>query len=210
MVRDSQIPAAKYVPDLGVLVEDDLSVSRQCAAASAKGRRMVGFLGRQLPKLDNDEFLRVYKAFIRPLIEFSAAAWNPWLVRDIAELESVQRLATRRLTLLTGSYEERLRALKLTTLQERRERGDLIECFKILNGFYDIDPKEFFKPSSIDFTRGNAHRLFKQHTRLDVTKFFFSHRVVNAWNRLPDYVCEADSVNSFKNRLDKFQLSTRS
>ena len=32
---------------------------------------------------------------------------------------------------------------------------------------------------------------------------FFCHRVVNISNSLPDYVAEADSINSFKSRLDK-------
>ena len=33
---------------------------------------------------------------------------------------------------------------------------------------------------------------------------FFSNRVVDAWNELPQYVADAETVNSFKARLDKF------
>jgi len=36
-----------------------------------------------------------------------------------------------------------------------------------------------------------------------VTKYSFCYRVVNVWNSLPDYVVEADSVNSFKSRLSR-------
>ena len=32
-------------------------------------------------------------------------------------------------------YHQRLQRLRLTTLLERRMRGDLIETFKIINGF---------------------------------------------------------------------------
>ena len=39
---------------------------------------------------------------------------------------------------------------------------------------------------------------------LDIRKYFFSQRVVNAWNSLPQKIVDADSVNSFKNRLDEF------
>ena len=42
-------------------------------------------------------------------------------------------------------------------------------------------------------------------TSLDVRKFFFSQRVVNEWNLLPQEVVDATSVNQFKNRLDKFR-----
>ena len=40
--------------------------------------------------------------------------------------------------------------------------------------------------------------------RYDIRKYSFCYRVVNVWNSLPYYVVEADSVDSFKNRLDKY------
>jgi len=47
-------------------------------------------------------------------------------------------------------------------------------------------------------------KLLKQRASLDVRKFFFSQRVVNEWNLLPQDVVDATSVNQFKNRPDKF------
>ena len=38
--------------------------------------------------------------------------------------------------------------------------------------------------------------------KTDDRKFFFSQRVVDKWNHLPDSVKQADTVNTFKNRLD--------
>jgi len=40
--------------------------------------------------------------------------------------------------------------------------------------------------------------------KYDLRKYFFTNRVVNIWNSLPNYVITAESVNSFKSRLDKF------
>jgi len=37
---------------------------------------------------------------------------------------------------------------------------------------------------------------------------FFPNRVVNPWNSLPDEIVEAKSVNSFKNKLDKFMATS--
>jgi len=38
----------------------------------------------------------------------------------------------------------------------------------------------------------------------DIRKYSFCYRVVIVWNSLPDYVIEADSVHTFKSRLDKY------
>ena len=35
-------------------------------------------------------------------------------------------------------------------------------------------------------------------------KFFFSARIVNIWNSLPNYVVDVQSIDIFKVRLDKF------
>jgi len=94
---------------------------------------------------------------------------------------------------------------ELNALKGRRTRGDLIETFKILSGKENVDSETFFQlvdPSR--HTRGHSLKLYKRHCRLDARKFFFSQRVVNSWNSLPQRVIEAPSVNSFKKRLDDY------
>jgi len=53
-------------------------------------------------------------------------------------------------------------------------------------------------------TRENDFELNKIRAKYDLRKYFFTNRVVNIWNSLPNYVITAESVNSFKSRLDKF------
>jgi len=63
-------------------------------------------------------------------------------------------------------------------------------------------PKLNFNP--VGSTRGSKFKLRKEMCRYDIRKYSFCYRVVNVWNSLPDYVVEADSVDSFKSRLDKY------
>jgi len=128
------------------------------------------------------------------------------LKKDIQLLERVQRKSTK---LVQGfkklSYKQRLEKLGLTTLEKRRERGDLIETYKLLTGKEKIDNNQFFQRTSQERElRGHSMKLFQQRSRLDVRKYFFSQRVVGPWNKLPQRVIDAPTVNSFKNRYDSF------
>ena len=84
-------------------------------------------------------------------------------------------------------------------------RGDLIEVFKLLKGFDKVDYNKFFKINPRNITRGHSLKLNKSRSRRDIRKNFFSQRVINSWNKLPQNVIDADSVNTFKNRLDDFE-----
>ena len=126
------------------------------------------------------------------------------MVKDVAVLERVQKAATNLVPYLRKySYEERLRRLGIPSLQRRRERGDMIETYKILSGKENISSEQFFVMSeSIYSLRGHSMKIQKQCVRLDIRKFFFSQRVVNQWNKLSQKVVDATSVNCFKNALD--------
>jgi hypothetical protein len=96
-----------------------------------------------------------------------------------------------------------LNRLGLTTLEARRQRGDLIEVYKILTGKENIEYGSFFQLASSEREmRGHELKLYHRRSRLDIRKFSFSQRVVKVWNKLPQHVIEAPTVNSFKNRLD--------
>ena len=77
----------------------------------------------------------------------------------------------------------------------------MIETYKILSGKYDMVAVPNLITSTILTTRGNDLRLQKNRTRYDLRKFFFTNRVVNFWNSLPNGVMHAESTNMFKTCL---------
>ena len=165
---------------------------------------VLRMVNRAFNRLDKEEFLVIYKSFIRTHLEYCVQSWNPHFVRDEEVLEKVQRRATKCVKgMKNKEYTERLRELGLTTLKRRRIRGDLIETYKILSGKENVNRDTFFHlMDSERQLRGHGLKLYKRHCRLDTRKFFFSQRVVNSWNSLPEYVVEAPSLNSFKKLLD--------
>ena len=108
-------------------------------------------------------------------------------------------------------YEQRLARLGLTTLQVRRERGDMIEVYKIMTGKVDVQPSIWFTalPSreGAAGTRTNtgylnlSRKKAKTETRLNQ----FSVRVVSRWNSLPNTVKSQPTLNLFKNAYDNLQ-----
>ena len=101
------------------------------------------------------------------------------------------------------SYQQRLDSLGLTTLAERRCRGDLLETFKILKGKENIDCRKFFKMDpNVHGVRGNSLRIFTPSVRTTLRKSFFSQRVLRSWNGLTQQAVDSDTLNAFKSQLD--------
>jgi len=107
-------------------------------------------------------------------------------------------------TLRKKPYEERLRVLKLITLEKRRLRGDLIETYKIITKKENINPTQFFQFAETGHDlRGHSLKMSQARNTSRIRWMFFSQRVVRDRNQLPQHVVEAPSTNAFKNRLDK-------
>ncbi len=86
-----------------------------------------------------------FNSFVRPHLECAVQVWSPRHSKDIAVLECVERRASKMVhSLCNKPYKERLSHLHLFSLEKRRRRGKLIECFKILNGFTNVDPTKIF------------------------------------------------------------------
>ena len=100
-------------------------------------------------------------------------------------------------------YDERLKKLNLLTLEERRNRSELVELFRISRGVSAVPWSLFFRADYSERTRGHSRKLVKESFRLNIRKYFFSQRVLSRWNRLSE-VISAQSVDTFKRRLEEF------
>ena len=194
--------------DIGVTVDDKLSFDQHINEKVNKANSMFAIIRRTFQFLDKKTFIPLYKALVRSHLEYANAVWCPYKEKHIELVESVQRRATKQIPGLGNlSYEQRLRELNLPTLKFRRYRGDMIEMFKIANGYYDPQITDFIKwrRSYIqrEASRGNKSKLLIQRPRLDIRKYSFTVRVAAVWNSLPDSVVTAKNVNTFKNRLDR-------
>ena len=145
--------------ELGVTFSADMKVSEQCGIAASKGNQILGLIRRNIIYKEKQLSLPVYKAIVRPHLEYCIQAWRPYRKKDIDKLERIQRRATKMIPELRDlSYESRLLQCGLTTLEPRRLRGDQIEMFKIVNSYEDVDNNMFFK-----LEEGSRTRTFSTH-----------------------------------------------
>ena len=190
--------------DIGVTIDSKLNFEKHIQTQINKANMMVGIIRRSFKFMDMETFCLLFKALVRPHLEYASSVWSPYKKKHIESIENVQRRATKMLPGLSNmSYEERLRKLKLPSLRYRRMRGDMIEVFKIISGIYDTRATSGLLELNNSTTRGNSKKLIKNRSRLDVRKFYFTNRVVDLWNSIPDSIVCAKSVKSFENRLDK-------
>ena len=201
---EERIETSTQEKDLGVIIHQSLSNSVHVANAVKKANQALAMINKTVINKDKFTMTKLYKTLVRPHLEYCVQAWRPHLQGDINKIESVQRRATRMVKGLNKvEYTERLKRLNLTTLECRRLRGDLIETYKILNGKEELDPDKFFKLAESN-TRGHELKLYKSRPRLDIRKYAYSQRTINYWNDLPKEIVRAESVNMFKNGVDKY------
>jgi hypothetical protein len=154
--------------DIDVVVDNQLNFEDHMNEKINKANSIMGLIRRTFTYIDEPTFLMLYKALVRPHLEYANSVWNPSKKKHITSLENVQRRATKLIPGLKDmTYEKRLRKLKLPTLDYRRTRGDMIEAFKLTSGLYDTVLPSLLEIQKDTRTRAHSKKLY-QH--IDPTK----------------------------------------
>ena len=171
---------------------------------------MLGLIIRSFDYHDKNSYIRLYKAMLpiaSPPIGIQKCCVVSYVSKDIDSIKAVLKRFTK---LIPGvknlSYHDRLKHLKLPSLAHRCRRGDIIQCFKIIKGLDDIPCERFFAFAE-SRTRGHCYKLIKPRCETSFRHRSFSQRVKTDWNSLLYDVVTAQTLNSFKNRVDKFWSS---
>ena len=130
---DGNLTVTSEEKDLGVTIDDRLEFDVHIKNIINRANRLLGLIKIGFSCLDKEIFLNLYTVLVRPLLEYCVQVWSPYKQMYINQLEKVQDRATRLVPgLKDKTYEKRLEILGITTLVERRFRGDILQAYKMV------------------------------------------------------------------------------
>ena len=200
--------------DLGIIIANNCKNNLQAEKSINKANYELGRMRKTFQFFNIKLFRILYPTFIRPHLEFASAVWNKLSKEHIFKMESIQRRATKMVIEIRSlKYEDRLRALGLTTLEERRKRGDLIQIYKIINGIEDVEMdmgigKNLRVKDGGALSRDHGYQIEREKPGLNPMRHYsLPNRNNNTWNILPPEIVGADTVNIFKEKIDRHMRS---
>ena len=117
------ISPTNAVRDLGIHLSNDCSWTLHVCNITADARKMAAWVLGTFKDRSPLTMLTLFKSMVRSKLEYCCPVWDPPKITDIQNIENVQRQFTRRITGCKNlDYWQRLKKLKLMSLQRRRER----------------------------------------------------------------------------------------
>ena len=210
----NSIKQSGIVKDLGIIFSEDLSWQPQLQALKSKAERVAYIILRIFKTKNPNIYTSAFKTYVRPLIEYNTSVWSPYKKGEKKIIESVQKTFSKkvcqRLNLSFSDYSDRLKLLQLDSLEYRRLEFDLILLYKILNGHVLIDLGNELTYSDLNSKYNLRRNTFQikntNNFKNDIRYNYFINRTVKVWNKLPQYVVEAKTPLTFKQKLHHFNL----
>ena len=202
-IEDDHIKFSFSHSDLGVTIDRTLKFHNHVRRTANICNGLTTNLLSSTLSREADFMMNIYRAYIRPQLEYCSSLWNVGYLGDMRLLERVQRRWTRAVRGLEDlPYCDRLLRLDLFSFQGRLLRGDLKMVWKIFNGKCAISPGQVFVMDN-SITRGHQYKIYLPRTNLEVRKRYFSVRIIHTWNSLSnDTVCST-SLIAFKRLLHR-------
>ena len=199
--------------DLGITMSNEADFDVHINNTVNKAKQQMGWILRSFNTREAQPMMTLFKTMILPTIEYCSQLWCPTSIGQIRMIEAVQRTFTSRLQHMEHmNYWERLKYLKLYSLERRRERYMIIYVWKIINGYApNLD-----HPNAItvkDTSRRGPicalppfNNTYPKITTLKEKSFaVFGPKLYNC---LPRNLREVNcSLPTFKSKLDEFLLT---
>ena len=93
-VQTTELKKTTAEKDLGVTIDNRLSISEHINNTVKKANQVMGLIRRTFKLIDKEIFALLFKSRVRPILEYGNTIWSPRLKKDIDAIERVRRRAT--------------------------------------------------------------------------------------------------------------------
>ena len=196
----------KTVKDLGVITSRDVSFSEHIDDLVLSSKIKAGLLLRTFKTREAEPMLKMFNSFIRSKLDYCSIIWNPDKKEEIDKIERIQKNFTSKIKgLEEKNYHERLRILKLYSLERRRERFLIINAWQQIEGKKEnvlkletgkVGRRRCLKPSIIPTNINDKYRTIIQNST--------ARQMERLFNALPYEIQNITNVetDTFKKHLD--------
>jgi hypothetical protein len=198
----ANVTSARY---LGVTIHQKLDWDDHINKICSKANSALGFLRRNLKISSPSLKEKAYKAFVRPILEYSASVWDPYEQQHKDQIEKVQRRAARFVLNRyhnTSSVTGMLGLLNWETLEQRRRKSRLVAFYKMTNGYMHCDDLHAqLQRHRRSGRTGNSKKYAQLHCTTNYRMESFLPRTIKDWNILPETTVEAENPDTFVSRV---------
>ena len=128
------ITRKSHTKDLGVMISEDATFNSHIENIQTKCRQLMGYVLRSFRTRDPTTLMTLWKAIVIPHIDYCSQLWAPHQQQYIMRLEGLQRTFTSCIqdpesaqeVVENNNYWQRLRNLKLYSIERRLERYQII------------------------------------------------------------------------------------
>ncbi|KAL5270058.1 hypothetical protein ACHWQZ_G003517 [Mnemiopsis leidyi] len=202
------IDNTEIVKDLGIYISNDCSWTHHINTAASSARKMASWILGAFRDRSALTTMTLFKSLVRSKLEYCCLVWSPTKITEIQTLENVEREFTRRIVgMKDSSYWERLKKLKLISLQRRRERYIIIHTWKIMKNMVPNGMSLQFTTNERLGNKIKPPKFPHKAQRSAVSsayESFYNIKAALLWNILPKSVNSAESLGALKSELSRF------
>ena len=130
--------------------------------------------------------LTLFKSNVLSRLDYGSQLWSPFLIKHITLLEKIQRSFTKHITgMIDMPYHERLKSLRLYSLQRRKTKYCIIFICKIIEGL----APNFSNPITSTFSGCRGRSCVLSHVNVGhvgtLAHNSFRWRSIRLFNSLP-------------------------
>ena len=196
---------------LGIQLDQCLSWNSHCMKIASKAGLQLHLMRRLSKILPKETMIQIYKTYMMPILEYAATVWGYTSEQNINQVQRIINLSARIISknydFISSRGEDILKELNLNTFKERRDFLLAVLMYKCHQGTAPnnlIDKlclQSLLSERTSRHTDASTYNIPKSRIKKAEASFYITGPKI--WNKIPQHIRDAPSVDTFKKLYKK-------